>query len=572
MTDRPDSQDLGELRRRAEERWKERAAREPRDNRADASRLLQELEVHQIELEMQNEELLTARRDVEAALGRYTEIFDFAPIAYFVLAADGTIRELNLAGARLLGRERSHLVGRPVAAFVPNEQRETLAARLGRVFARSDGDEPERFDLTLVGTGPAREVHVTGTNLDGGTPMALCAMEDITDRRRAEAALRAETRNKDAFLAVLSHELRNSLSPIRHGVHVLSSDETLGARAREVVPVIDRQVEHLCRLVDDLLDLTRISAGRIHLQWERLELGEIVRRTMDDYRRTFEEKRIRLEARFGSDLLWVDGDRTRLVQVLGNLLGNAVKFTPRHGQVDVLIRRRGEQVEVAVRDTGAGIEPDLRAKLFQPFAQGPQNVERTQGGLGLGLWMAKSLIELHHGSVAVASEGADRGTTFTIRLPLQPGPGPVPATPRAEAPRRRILVIEDNVDAAGMLRTLLEMEGHEVQVAYDGPTGLDVAGGSPPDIILCDVGLPGMDGYAVARAVRADERLRRAYLVALSGYALPEDLQRAAAAGFDTHLAKPASVEKLQAVLVAASPPAALPGEPHRESPATKEE
>jgi two-component system CheB/CheR fusion protein len=571
VTDGPDPKDWQELRRRAEERSKERAAREPRGDRADAQSLLQELEVHQIELEMQNEELLAARRESEAALRRYTEIFDFAPIAYFVMDGGGTIRGLNLAGARLLGRERSRLVGRPVAAFVAAEQRKALVARLGRIFAGGDGDEPERFDLTLLGAGPAREVHVTGAILEGVTPMALCAMEDITDRRRAEAELRAETRNKDAFLAVLSHELRNPLSPIRHGVHLLSIDETLGERAREVVPVIERQVEHLCRLVDDLLDLTRISAGKIHLKRERLELGEIVRRTMDAYRRSFEERRIRLEARFSSDLLWVDGDRTRLAQVLGNLLGNAAKFTPRDGRVDVLIQRRGEQVEIAVRDTGVGIERELREKLFRPFAQGVQDAERTQGGLGLGLWMAKSLIELHNGSVEVASEGVGRGATFTMRLPLQRGPVPAPATPRAEVAGRRILVIEDNVDGADMLRTLLEIEGHEVQVACDGPSGLAVAAGSPPDIILCDVGLPGMNGYAVAHAVRADERLRRAYLVALSGYALPEDLQRAADAGFDTHLAKPASVEKLRAVLAAALPAAAHPSEPHGGPPPNKE-
>lgn len=571
MTNGPDSKDPEDLRHRAEKRWQERAAGQPPHTRADAQRLLQELEVHQIELEIQNEALLTARREVEAGLARYTEIFDFAPIAYVVLAADGTIRELNLAGARLLGRERSHLVGRPVAAFVSVEQREALAARLGRVFAGTDGDEPERFDLTLSGDGPAREVHVTGAILDGVAPLALCAMEDITDRRRAEAALRAEIRNKDAFLAVLSHELRNPLAPIRHGVHVLSRDDTLGEQARDVVPVIDRQVEHLCRLVDDLLDLTRISAGKIHLHRERLELGEVVRRTIDDYRRSFEERRIRLEARFGSELLWVDGDRTRLTQVLGNILGNAVRFTPRDGEVDVLIRRRGEQVEIAVRDTGAGIAPDLRDRLFQPFTQGPQDADRTHGGLGLGLWMAKSLIELHGGSVLVSSEGAGRGATFTIRLPLQPGPTSAALASRAEAPRCRILLIEDNVDAADMLRTLLELEGHDVQVAHEGPTGLALAGESPPDVILCDLGLPGMDGYAVAQAVRADERLRYAYLVALSGYALPDDRHHAADVGFDTHLAKPASVEKLRAVLAQASSSAARRSGQHRGLSSTKE-
>jgi two-component system CheB/CheR fusion protein len=228
-------------------------------------------------------------------------------------------------------------------------------------------------------------------------------------------------------------------------------------------------------------------------------------------------------------------------------------------------------VEIAVRDTGVGIERELREKLFRPFAQGAQDAERTQGGLGLGLWMAKSLVELHNGSVEVASEGVGRGATFTMRLPLERGPVPAPATPRAQVAGRRILVIEDNVDGADMLRTLLEVEGHEVQVAYDGPSGLAVAAGSPPDIILCDVGLPGMDGYAVAQAVRADERLRRAYLVALSGYALPEDLQRAADAGFDTHLAKPASVEKLRAVLASALPAAARPSEPHGGPPPNKE-
>jgi PAS domain S-box-containing protein len=540
-------------------RWRDRAEGRRRDDPADAPRLLQELEVHQIELEIQNEELLAARRDIEAALRRYTELFDFAPVAYFVTAADGTIRELNLAGARLLGSERSHLVGRRMAAFLSVEQRNLFGACLARVFAGSDGDEPERFDLTLAGPGPAREVHVTGAILDGETPMALCAMEDITDRRRAEAELRAETRNKDAFLAVLSHELRNPLAPIRHGVHLLTMEETLGERARGVLPIIGRQVEHLCRLVDDLLDLTRISAGKIHLHRERLELGDVVRRALDDYRRSFDERRIRLEARFGSGLLWVDGDRTRLAQVLGNVLGNAAKFTPPSGDVEVLVQRRGEQVEIAVRDTGDGIAPELRQKLFQPFAQGPQDADRTRGGLGLGLWMAKSLVELHDGSMEAVSEGVGRGSTFTIRLPLQPGPVPVRAAPRAEVPRCRILVIEDNLDAADMLRTLFELEGHDAQVAYDGPTGLAIAAGFRPEVILCDLGLPGMDGYAVAQGVRADEQLRGAYLVALSGYALPEDLQRAAAAGFDTHLAKPASVEKLRAVLAEARSAAAHP-------------
>jgi two-component system CheB/CheR fusion protein len=241
------------------------------------------------------------------------------------------------------------------------------------------------------------------------------------------------------------------------------------------------------------------------------------------------------------------------VQVLGNLLGNAAKFTPRGGKVNVLVRRDGQMVAVSVRDTGVGISPEVRQRLFVPFSQAPQALDRTRGGLGLGLAMVKGLVELHRGTVEVASEGPGLGAEFTVRLPLAAAPTKAPPVEKHPDRRFRVLVVEDNVDAADSLREALELDGHQAQVAYDGPAALAIARALRPDIVICDIGLPGMDGYEVARAFRADEVLKSSYLIALSGYARPEDLQRATEAGFDRHVAKPSSLEKLEHVLAEAT-------------------
>jgi PAS domain S-box-containing protein len=556
--DKPRVGNKADLRRRAEERLEERRRRGVKGaapSEADARRLIQELEVHQIELEIQNEELLAARQETQAALERYTEIYDFAPLGYAVLAEDGSIRELNLKGAQRLGLERAKLVGRGFEAFVSERDRPAFGRFFVHVLERAHTDNAqETAELSLIATGGEEFAAVlTAALVERTTRSVLLAIEDITQRKRAEATVREAAMRKDEFIAILSHELRNPLAPIRNSLYILEHATPGGEQARRSQSVIARQVAHLTHLVDDLLDVSRITRGKVVLQRERVELGDLVRRTMDDHRDTFNALGLRLEGRFGSELIWVEADPTRLVQVLGNLLTNAAKFTPRGGLVEVVLRREGNSAILRVRDTGVGIAPEDRPRLFEPFAQASQNLDRTHGGLGLGLAMVKGLVELHGGSVGIASGGSGQGTEVGVQLPLADD---LPRTGHEAharpATRRRVLVIEDNQDAADSLAEALALDGHDIQVAYDGPTGIALARDFRPEAVLCDIGLPGMDGYAVARCFRSDPLLKATYLVALTGYAQPEDQERATLAGFDWHIAKPPSLVTLERTLAQA--------------------
>jgi PAS domain S-box-containing protein len=392
---------------------------------------------------------------------------------------------------------------------------------------------------------------------DGTITHYLAVQEDITERKRLEEGLREADRRKNEFLSVLSHELRNPLAPIRNALHLMArvpGDAALVARAREV---IERQAGHLSRLVDDLLDVTRITRGRIELHRELLDLARLVRDTVEDHRGGYEAAGIRVVVEVPPVPVVIEGDATRLAQVLGNLLSNAAKFTPRSGVVTVRVEREpGGTVLVIVRDTGEGIDTQLLPRLFEPFSQGDRSLARTRGGLGLGLAVVRGLVQLHGGTVAAASAGRGQGTEIAVRLP-QATPVPPSPPPRRDAARvDRILVIEDNIDAAETLRDALELEGAQVRVADDGNSGLDAARQFRPDVIICDIGLPGeLDGYDVARAIRADAALRDTPLIALTGYAGPEDLARAREAGFDRHLGKPASApDVLRAVASFAHP------------------
>jgi two-component system CheB/CheR fusion protein len=553
--------DASELRRRAEARLAELRARDEQAAGGDAKRLLHELRVHQIELELQNEELTASRLEAETLLGRYTELFDFAPIGYFHLAHDGTIARTNFAGARLLGSTRGALAGQGFAALVAERDRRAFEGLLTSVLTGTEGETAaENGEFTLVAGASQLVVRVTAATVENGPlPSALLAVEDATARRKAEDALREEARRKDEFLAALSHELRNPLSPIRNALSLL---ERLPAseRARGALAVVDRQVSHLTRIVDDLLDVTRVARGKVRLHRERISLGALARHTVEDHRAGFEERGVLLRCDVAASELWVDADASRLVQVLGNLLGNALKFTNPGGNVEVLVAQEGGAAVLRVRDTGIGIPAEVRERLFEPFSQGPQSLDRSRGGLGLGLATVKGLVELHGGTVEVASDGAGRGTEFAVRLPLvQP---PASAAPRGrDAPaarRRRILIVEDNADAAETLRDLLELGGHEVRIAGDGQSGIFLARGFRPHVVLCDLGLPGMSGYDVARALRSDDAAGPPLLVALSGYAGPDDARRATEAGFDRHVAKPATPEEIERIV--ADAPERVPG------------
>jgi PAS domain S-box-containing protein len=394
-----------------------------------------------------------------------------------------------------------------------------------------------------------------------GKPLRVTGIHiDVTERKRAEAlraseaALREADRQKNEFLAMLSHELRNPLAPIRNSLYILERAAPGGVQARRARAVIDRQLGHMTWLIDDLLDVTRITRGKIRLERECLDLNDLAQRTVEEHRTLFAKSDVRLEVLPSSAEVWVEGDRVRLAQVVGNLLQNAAKFTPRGGRATLSVqadRSRGLAI-VTVRDTGAGIRPEMLPRLFRPFTQADVTLDRSKGGLGLGLALVKGLVEMHGGSVTASSGGAGKGAAFTIRLPLDTATArtmPAQHGLGGGAAARRVLVIEDNEDAADTLREVLELDEHVVDVAYTGREGIEKARAFHPDVVLCDIGLPEMDGYEVARAMRADPELGRVALVAVSGYAQPEDVATAREAGFDAHLAKPPSIETLERAL-----------------------
>jgi two-component system CheB/CheR fusion protein len=346
------------------------------------------------------------------------------------------------------------------------------------------------------------------------------------------------------------------LAPIKNSLYILGRAAAGGDQARRAQAVIERQVDQLARLVDDLLDVTRITRNKIKLQRQRLELNQLVRHSLDDQRSLFDKAGVHLELHPAPRPVYVDADWNRLAQVIGNLLQNAAKFTGRGGATLVTIQaeRAESRAVIQVVDTGVGMEPEMVARLFQPFSQADSSLDRAKGGLGLGLALVKGLIELHGGAVTAHSAGPGKGAEFTMQLPLameEPAASPAGSESPAKR-RRRVLVIEDNIDAADSLREVLAYGEHEVEVAYNGPEGIAEAREFRPEIVLCDLGLPVMNGYEVARTFKQDESLKGVFLVALSGSSLPEDLQRASEAGFDRHIAKPASLEKLEELLAGA--------------------
>ena len=375
------------------------------------------------------------------------------------------------------------------------------------------------------------------------------------DRKRSEAELRLANEAKDQFLALLGHELRNPLAPIRNALEVLRNRGNEPAVAAKMHEMMERQTAHMVRLVDDLLDVSRITRGKIGLRKERVDLGVAVERTVDAMRPLLDERGHQLRLSLPPEPIATDADPTRLEQVLSNLLSNAVKFTPGRGAIAFSVACEGAEAVIRVRDDGIGIRPEMLGRIFEPFAQADRLPERVQEGLGIGLTLARSLVEMHGGTLTATSAGPGRGSEFVVRLPCPPTverpapPAPGPTT-RVAARRRRVLVVDDNLDSAESLAVLLQMAGHEVQMAHDGPSALALAREYRPEIVLLDIGLPaGMDGYEVAQRMRPDAGPAGLVLVALTGYGQDEDRRRAAQAGFDHHLVKPVDVGHLTRLL-----------------------
>jgi signal transduction histidine kinase/ActR/RegA family two-component response regulator len=495
----------------------------------------------------------------EAEISRFRRFARDAPIGIVFVGPDGGIRFANDEYLRIVGLQPGGADGQRFGGGVEDRTR-WLRPELGATrqdeYVRADGRRvPVLIALSTQGDGIA--AFVVDLSAEKAAQRAL---QESEERYRTLAARLAEAdRRKDEFLGMLSHELRNPLAPIRNSIFTLRRSGGRDPALRErALSIVDRQVEHLTRLVDDLLDVTRITRGKIELRRERVDLGELLARTVEDHRVLAESRGVELRIDGAPARAVVDGDPTRLMQILGNLLQNAVKFSPPGGHVwtSLAVDEGAGRVALRVGDDGPGIEPALLDHLFEPFVQGDRTLARAGGGLGLGLALVKGFTELHGGRVEAASAGPDRGAQFTVSLPLAT-PEPAPVRPREVAAvgtahrASRVLVVEDNPDVATSLRDLCAGFGHEVEVAGSGDAALAEARRNPPDVVLCDVGLPGMSGYEVARAFRHDPVLRHARLVAVTGYAQPEDRREAAEAGFDRHVAKPPDPGELERLLAA---------------------
>jgi PAS domain S-box-containing protein len=443
------------------------------------------------------------------------------------------------------------------AAVHPEDRERMREARR----AGLEGGEPFDTEFRIVRPdGTVRTIHSWTRfehDAEGRPVRVLGTCQDITQRKQLEQELmsaleelmRAD-RRKDEFLAMLAHELRNPLAPILNAVEILDrtgpEDE---ARTFEYRAVIVRQVQHMKRLLDDLLDVSRVSQGKIQLRREPLELGAVLLQAVEVSRPIISEKRQELSLRLAPERLPLDADPTRLVQVFANLLNNAAKYTDAGGHIGLTVTTEDGEAVVCVRDDGMGMSQELLVRAFDLFVQETRSLDRAQGGLGIGLTMVRTLVRMHGGSVRAFSDGPGHGSEFVVRLPLAqraaaPFDSVVAPTKAPAGPPLRVLVVDDNVDAAGAIGVLLELLGHEVTVAHDGPAALAAAAAAPPELVLLDIGLPGMDGYTLAARLR-DAGHDRATLVALSGYGQDEHFRRSTEAGFDRHLVKPLDFDVL---------------------------
>jgi PAS domain S-box-containing protein len=427
---------------------------------------------------------------------------------------------------------------------------------------------PIRGEIPFTGTNGTRVydyIFAPVLGPDGEVVAVAGTTRDITDRQAAEQVLREQAerlaesdRAKDEFLATLSHELRNPLAPLRNSLAMLRMAGMEDDRTAPIHAMMERQVNHLVRLVDDLLEISRISRGTFSLRKERVELAAVVRNAVETSDPLIRAGRHALVVELLDEPQWLEGDPVRLAQILANLLNNAAKYTPDGGHITLRAWREGGRAAISVRDTGIGIEPDALPRMFEMFSRGDRDSGHGQGGLGIGLALSLRLAEMHGGTLDAHSEGAGKGSEFTVRLPLAAAgeqPEPAPADTGGALGQTRVLVVDDNDDAGDSLGTILELLGADVRVVRDGAAALEAFATYAPSVVLLDIGMPGMNGYEVARAVRERFPDRTATLVALTGWGQDDDRRRAREAGFDHHLVKPAELDALQQLLASLEQP-----------------
>lgn len=488
---------------------------------------------------------------------RLVAIVESADDAIIGKDLNGIITDWNNGAENLFGYTAEEAVGRPVTMLIPPERSDEEPDILRRIRR---GEAIRHYETTRRHkNGTLLDISLSVSPIHDATGKVIGASKiarDIGERKRMEEALRDSDRRKDEFLAMLSHELRNPLATIRNSVQLLRMDPG-DTMQRKVLAPLERQVSTLTRLVDDLMDVSRVTMGRVHLQRCDVAVDRVVRDAADSVRREMRHRKHTFTISAIDRNLIVNVDVVRLEQVVVNLLTNAAKYTPDGGTIALTVKREGREAVLRVQDSGIGIRPELLPHVFALFSQGATTLDRAKGGLGIGLALVKHLVEMHGGSVEARSAGQGEGSEFVVRLPLvesseRPGE-------RAEAPLSdgskgddhslRVLVVDDNRDSADLQATLLQHNGHEVRTAYDGTDALKVALQFLPDVVLLDIGLPEIDGYEVAYRMRQKDVLDGVVLIAMTGYGQPEDRLRSQAVGFDHHLVKPAEFAELQNIL-----------------------
>ncbi|WP_020159440.1 PAS domain-containing hybrid sensor histidine kinase/response regulator [Methylobacter marinus] len=667
------------LRKRAEELLVAPHSSSASYSLAEFRDLLHELDMHRIELELQNDELLKAQRQLQDTNQEYLDFYNFSPVGYLTLDSNGIILKASMTAAGMFGSDKQAIITKPFSDFVLDADQDVLyfyrqallnhkraqscELRLCRsngqyLWVKLDGlfqtaPEGHDFRLALTDINHLKETeallskseanlraifdnvldgiikideqgliestntaieHIFGFSTeelsgtvisklipkldwrayksrlshcqDGGKsrfsglrceleglkkdgawfPVDLGISEisndqpscfiitvhDITERKQTEIALQQADCRKNEFLAMLGHELRNPLAPIRNAVQVLKTQSSTSPTLDWCLKVIDRQVGHMALLLDDLLDVARIMQDKITLKIDHVDFNEIIDSAIETSYPMIQLRQQELLTSRPDTPMWVEGDRVRLTQALSNLLNNAAKYTDIGGKIMLTVTQEAEDLVIQVQDNGAGIAPEILPHIFDLFTQADSSLARSQGGLGIGLTLTRRLVEMHGGTISASSAGNQQGSEFTLRLPLFNAPSipqPEPSEPVPAAAKLRILLVDDNADVAESLALLLEIQGHELDTADCGLKAIEMAQTFRPQVVLLDIGLPDINGYEVAKRLRKLPETRRAFLIAISGYGQPEDLEQSKSAGFDHHLLKPVHPLKLSSLL-----------------------
>ena len=501
------------------------------------------------------------RAQVSAALreseARFRNMADHSPVMMWVTDEHGQCTYLNPLWYQFTGQSTAEALGLGWLDAIHAEDHDRTEHEFLDALKREASFRMEyrlrRFDGALRWVIDAASPRFDPSRRFVGY---IGSVVDVTDRWEAEEALRQASRQKDEFLAMLAHELRNPMAPIRNAAELLSRTLPADSPLAPVSGMLRRQAQQLARLVDDLLDVSRITQGRIELRLERLDLNSAIGQALETVEPLLQERRHTLRIQTSALRLWVDADPERMVQVLSNILTNAVKYTEPGGQIHVLSHASADRAVVAIADSGIGISEEMLPRVFDLFVQSDRALDRSQGGLGIGLCVVKRLVEMHHGTVTATSGGLGTGSTFEIRLPLQASPAQDAASAAApRAPSRRVLIVDDNADAAQSLAMVLSVEGHTADFVTQPRLAFERAMQMRPELVLLDIGMPDMDGFEVVHRLRAMPELAHTTIVAVTGYGRYEDRQMSAAAGFDAHLVKPVEFDALARVLASCRAP-----------------